>query len=54
MRKEVGLQLLLTAWCGVALNEGKTEEGKTVYKDGNTFGMNCAVPWGEYTFGDVC
>jgi hypothetical protein len=53
MRKEEGLVLLFQEWYGVALNEGMTGEGSMVYKDAKDFKMNCAVPWGEFTRGDV-
>jgi hypothetical protein len=53
LRKEVGLEQLFKAWCGVALNEGMIGEGGMVYKDVKDFGMNCAAPWGEFTRGDV-
>jgi hypothetical protein len=53
MRKKEGLEPLFQAWCGVALNEGMTGEGGMVHKDVKDFGMNCAVPRGEFTGGDV-
>ncbi len=53
MEKEEGLEPSFQAWCGVALNEGMMGEGGMVHKDAKDFGMNCAVPWGNFTGGDV-
>jgi hypothetical protein len=53
MRKRNWLEPLLKAWGGVALNEGMTEEGAMVHKDAKDNMTNCAVPWGEFTGGDV-
>jgi hypothetical protein len=53
MRRMEGLERLFQAWCQVALNEGMTGEGGIVHKDAKDYGMNCAVPWGEITGGNV-
>ncbi len=53
MRKKEGLERLFQAWCGVALNKGMTGEGGMVHKDAKDYRTNCAVPWGEFTGGDV-
>jgi hypothetical protein len=53
MRKNEELELFFQACCGVALNEGMTGEGRMVHKDAKDYGINCAVPWGEFTGGDV-
>jgi hypothetical protein len=37
----------------MALNEGMTGEGRIVHKEAKDDGMNCAVPWGGFTGGDV-
>jgi hypothetical protein len=51
MRKEEGFEPHFQAWCWVALNEGMTGEGGLVHKYAKDFGMNCAVPWREFTGG---
>ncbi len=35
------------------MNKGITWEGGIVHKEAKDYRINCAVPWGEYTAGDV-
>ncbi len=53
MKKKEGLEGLFKAWCGVALNEGMTREGGKVHKDAQDYGVNCTVPLGEITCGNM-
>ncbi len=53
IRKVVDLEAQFQAWYGVALNEEITGEGGRVHKDVKNNGLNCAVPWGEFTRGYV-
>ncbi len=53
MRSKEALEPLFKAWCGVALNEGMTGEGGIVHSNAKNYGMNCAVPRGEFTCKNV-
>jgi hypothetical protein len=49
---EEGLELLIQASCGVALNEWMAEEGGMVHNDAKDYGINCAIP-GENLQGEM-
>ncbi len=53
MKQNDELELLVLAGYSVTQNKGLTRDGKMVHKDIQDYGINYAVPWGEFTGGLV-
>jgi hypothetical protein len=53
IRKKEELEPLFQAWSEVALTDKMVGEKGVMDKDGDKYGINSSVPWGECAGGDV-